>query len=495
MNALYLCCTATPWATVAHELSNKWKIEAKYFVHWNHEGNELKSLEDRGCFLHTVEDLWKGNGFPKEIAVQPISPETRSAFSRYELIAMTMMDRLDPDARSFSRMRREAFYLDLVGAWLYVINSYNINLIISPTVPHRVFDYCLYVAAKITGVEIVMLQMTPFDSNTFIISDIERLPEPKNINRTSNEKPELLPVIERKITAVRKSYKDAIPDYMVQHDTATRAFLKRALLVPLQNLKKYRTPPNTYWVESGKRPQESHISWAKFYALHLKRLLMVLRLRAQYKTLSNEISGKKDYVFVALHYQPEETTCPTGGIYSNQIEIIRALVSSLPEETEIIVKEHKTQFNFHVEAASGRDANYYKNILELSKKITLAPVDSDPFSLIDNAKFVVTVSGTVGWEAVQRGKPCLVFGRAWYENMPGVAKIESSKNLKDSINSIETIQNEITKDQLRHFHLELQHKLIMANHYKAFSRKGVDSNTSAQNLEKAIVRHLELEKI
>jgi capsule polysaccharide export protein KpsC/LpsZ len=52
--------------------------------------------------------------------------------------------------------------------------------------------------------------------------------------------------------------------------------------------------------------------------------------------------------------------------------------------------------------------------------IKLVPFEMNTYSLIQHSKFVATITGTAGWEAVSGGKSAVIFGQAWYTNFPGV---------------------------------------------------------------------------
>ena len=47
-----------------------------------------------------------------------------------------------------------------------------------------------------------------------------------------------------------------------------------------------------------------------------------------------------------------------------------------------------------------------------------------------------TVSGTVGWESVVRGKPSLLFGNSWYRECRGVFVIRTVDECKDALEKI-----------------------------------------------------------
>jgi hypothetical protein len=48
------------------------------------------------------------------------------------------------------------------------------------------------------------------------------------------------------------------------------------------------------------------------------------------------------------------------------------------------------------------------------------PSHASTHELTARALYVASISGTVGWEAVRKGKPALVFGHTWYASLPGV---------------------------------------------------------------------------
>jgi hypothetical protein len=79
----------------------------------------------------------------------------------------------------------------------------------------------------------------------------------------------------------------------------------------------------------------------------------------------------------------------------------------------------------------------YKNIKMISEKI-------NTFDLIDNAQAVSTITGTVGWEAVVRGVPALIFGKIWYT---GCDSIFSIKSFDDAVETMNKIINGYKPDQ------------------------------------------------
>ena len=51
-----------------------------------------------------------------------------------------------------------------------------------------------------------------------------------------------------------------------------------------------------------------------------------------------------DYVYFPLHYEPERTTNPDGGIFHDQFIALCNLRKLVPENIKILIKEHQSQF-------------------------------------------------------------------------------------------------------------------------------------------------------
>ena len=65
------------------------------------------------------------------------------------------------------------------------------------------------------------------------------------------------------------------------------------------------------------------------------------RLKKTYDRLCSDPDLSQPYIYVALHYQPEQTTSPSGGVYVHQDLMVGLLASHLPSGWKIYVKEHE----------------------------------------------------------------------------------------------------------------------------------------------------------
>lgn len=474
-NVLYSCCIANPWLDIVEKLEVELGLIPSYFIGWD-DGSVKIQNKYKECFFQVIEDAWNGKGFPDLDYQYPIDEKLLKSISFEENIAIKMMDRLDLDRYSFNFSDRQSFFFYLLIKWLVILDKYEIDLIISPSIPHRVFDYVLYIAAKLKNIEVIMFQMTPFGDSSFIIDNIDQTPKYlKQTIKNEIDSKVLKEDIRIRIDQITGEYSGAIPDYMKKQSQ----ILKKDKFVGklARKIKILVSKPNiifeenkTYHVSKNSMPYEDKELKYKFILKKYKNKIFLKKLQKSYNSIITD-SYKKKYIFVALHYQPEETSTPTGGIFTAQELIINLLDSFLDKDIDIVIKEHKTQFHPNYEGATGRSLSFYKNVLKISNRVKFVNVDANPFELIDNALAVATISGTIGWESVIRGTPTLIFGRAWYEDMVGVYKIKSIEDLRKNWISIQEDKNNIKKEDIYNYHSKLQQFFIDAPHYKAFENK------------------------
>lgn len=151
-------------------------------------------------------------------------------------------------------------------------------------------------------------------------------------------------------------------------------------------------------------------SLASFYNLYLYNSFKKNRNRL----IQKDVDFSKQYVYFALHLQPEKTTSSWGGIYNDQLLALERLSMIIPDDWYIYVKENPKQGLFM------RGEWYYKR-LSMIPKVVMVPLETNTYQLLSKCQFASTISGTVGWEAIKGGKNVLVFGwGVWYKSFPGV---------------------------------------------------------------------------
>lgn len=176
----------------------------------------------------------------------------------------------------------------------------------------------------------------------------------------------------------------------------------------LSRIRKY------YAYTSGEfRHDTHHIN--DFRDIYLNRLKRPLRIRHTDFSLRNRyiperILKSTEYVFYPLHKEPEVTLLVYGRPFMNQIEVIRNLARSLPVGMKLIVKEHPASKGY-------RSLSYYRKILAVPN-VLLAHVGMDSRVLVQHARMVAVISGSVGLEALMMKKPVFHFGNVPFSMLP-----------------------------------------------------------------------------
>lgn len=144
---------------------------------------------------------------------------------------------------------------------------------------------------------------------------------------------------------------------------------------------------------------------------------------------STDLSSGGIKVYFPLHLQPEISTMPRGGDFSNQLKAIKILSDSLPVNARIWVKDHPTTFSQHTPVTINfRSKNFYRELCSMPK-VELRPIEEPSPKLQAKCDMVSTVTGTAGLESMIKGKPVILFGNATYENGPGVFRVKSHRDV------------------------------------------------------------------
>ena len=116
-----------------------------------------------------------------------------------------------------------------------------------------------------------------------------------------------------------------------------------------------------------------------------------------------------NYFYYPLHVEPESSTMVLADKLTNQLTIIEQIAKSMPAGYKLLVKEHIPMLGL-------RPKGFYSKIRAFPDVHLISPF-VDNFTLIKNAKLVVVITGTAGWEAILLSKPVLVMGHTQYNSL------------------------------------------------------------------------------
>jgi len=156
----------------------------------------------------------------------------------------------------------------------------------------------------------------------------------------------------------------------------------------------------------------------------------------------------RPYALYPLNTEPEVALLAFGRPYRNQIETVRNVAAALPVGWKLVVKEHPNAFGY-------RSANYYRKLKQIPNVLLAAP-SADTGKLIDACALVLLVFGTIGLEAIIKGKPVVIFCETPYGVFP--------RTMVRYVDGASQLSSEIRVLLDHHVHDETQVEAFLAAH-------------------------------
>lgn len=479
---IYIACSLPEWIDVAKKLKENNGWEPVYWVAGALTGERAKK-EFPNIIHHWVCDAYRGVYPDKFLDVKfPLDKEIIHAFLKHEKVALKMMDRQDP-CQSITYHERKHLYYNQLIYWLFILKKLSIDILITSASPHFLSDYICYAVCKYLKIQTVMFEDTRITGLIFPRMSIEDIPTikiiPEDINQTLNSRSKS-ELIKSYIHNVSGEYRDAIPwglKKLKERDKLERNKYKK--LIKLIHINKWpsylinkifslgKVNRNNYFKRSGYLIEDSPMTNFEIKRFEYKGKKKIYQMKKVYKNMCQKVSFDKKYLYFPLHYQPEKTSSPDGDIYVDQWLVINMISCLLPKGWNLYVKEHPAQFMFCNRGYMGRTIDFYKDINKF-KNVKMVDDKINPFKLTDNAKAVVTLTGSSGIEAILRGIPALVFGYAWYRNCPGVFYTTTNSECTDALKKIED-GFKVNSKEVKSYLLGLEKKCVRG--YIAPSKK------------------------
>ncbi|MBI3631449.1 MAG: hypothetical protein HY219_01100 [Candidatus Staskawiczbacteria bacterium] len=395
-------------------------------AYWVGNNQDYFEKNNKQQFNNTVFQYFRDavNGIPpkelENIIFDPPSEDLIKQFYDTELTVQTMMRKFLGSGKSLLEMRHT--YYHYLQYWQGVIKKFKPDVVIFCLWPHSGYDYVLYCLAKSLGIKTIMFSFTRVSDRLLLLNDLtigsRALQEEleRNKNRQFN--------IEDLSPDIRKDYQRQIGNDIGAVPTDLK-LTKKKYSRSLFSTKKMGIILKAFF--------DFSIFKKVFFYLVNK---IGPNLVKEYKKFQIIPDFDKKFVYVPLHFQPEASTSPLGGLFIDQILMIEILSAAIPDDWLIYVKENPFQWligGYYF--GQFRYKNYYEELNKL-KKVRLVPVEINSLELIRKAEVIASVTGTAGWEAVLRSKPAMVFGHAWYKDCPGIFKVESVESCQKAIKDI-----------------------------------------------------------
>ena len=350
-----------------------------------------------------------------------------------------MMDRLDLNS-TFSRLDREVYFHNVILWTLKKFHKTKPDVFITVENPHSWAQYLIYEICD-------YIKVPTFKFNNWMpvpLLFLENMQTNIRVNRPYNYK------VTEYESQVESSIKSFINDLNSKKENFEIFYMKnqRVNMRTLNKIKNFfKIDIKNYFLDIkhniGLTLRSNYSPINPFRLGFLTRIKIRNKrkknLRSRLNKLESNFNLDSKYVYFPLHFEPERTTNPDGGDFHDQFLVITKLRAMLPDDVDIIVKEHPSQLLIANKGSLGRSPLFY-NLIKNIKGVYLVENNENSIKLILNSIFTATICGSVGLEAAILGKKSLVFGKSWYSGCPNT--INWSKNLSyDEIINFKTCED------------------------------------------------------
>lgn len=328
--------------------------------------------------------------------------------------------------------RRKFQYLSHLRFWNDFLDRHKIDVYFMGTVPYAMWDYIIYELCKLRNIPTVLLQHLLVDGYSLPVSSIEGpdLALQDAVATVAAEyagREDEIPLCERSETFIRKQSdktKDPHPEYydMTLNEYTVGGW--KTAWIYFKSLVK--------GVLTG-QPGYSRLQWLELLSCDFwLRFFKDWELRTLWRYWDAHADFRIDgtpFVYVALAYQPEVSTCPAGGVFTNQELMIAQLAKAMPPGVVLAVKEHPGQKSL------SRTLDFYQWLVSVDN-VRLVPRNYNTYRLIESAAAVSTVTGSVIMEALFRQTPVIAFGEHNSVYAPGVFRVRNKRDVAAAVKAI-----------------------------------------------------------
>ena len=354
-------------------------------------------------------------------------------FIEYENLFLTISDRLC--FFPISVKERKMIYQELLLYWYSFFKKIHLDAVIFASTPHLGFYNIIYGVAKKLNVKNLYIIRTLIENRVLLLNDYKEITKIPPCFLQSKNKEELIKIIGNDF--YEEIFKPSI--WIKRSINLNQKVINRNLFFRLKEFIAvcFRfikfifqgSSTSVFYLNNG--CNKIFIGLLCIY-VNFK----VNQLRNYYQKNVSMVNWNKKFVYFSLHFQPERSTVPEGGVFENQLLALDILSKSIPKDWLIYVKEHPRQFESNdPRRIHYRNKEFYDKMLR-NKNVRLIKIDEDSGKLIQKAIFTVTITGSAGWQSLIKNKPCLVFGNPWYSGCQSCFIADSIDKCKETINFI-----------------------------------------------------------
>lgn len=454
--------------------------------YWPSSLNEF--IETSGARVISWKDFATPERFNK--ALDPefsfLTPNLLSELSYYEKMFLMSTDRL-----SFfpvSQIDRCRLFYKMTGHFYKMLKDEKIDAVVFFAIPHGLADIALFGLAKILRLKVVYVdEVTVSPGLSIIETDIKILrnySEPElelgyNVNKSDFDAAKQL--INSFRNAAELAWNAPKPKNRIKTILG-----KTGSLLLRKPFGKYIN--SAFFLNSGRRLRVSYILPLIRYFIHTSRAINF------YDKHAVNVCEDSNFLALFLHMQPEASTMPQSGIFADQLLVLDLILEALPKGMTVYVKEHPYTFDQFSQDRHERSVEFYKYMLR-DPRVHFVKKSFSGQELMRKAKYVASSNGSISWETMRGGNPCIIFGWAWFAPCRSCYVVDSVASLKDAFDvSAKKGSSEVAED-VNKFLDDFVKRVIFATPNRTllgFVGSNFDYDGSVANLSNAIAIAIDL---
>lgn len=418
--------------------------------YWQGYRDYFRSIsEDKAHFpdtiFHYIADTLR-NIPPQDVDTAHFEPPSRELLEQlgaYSAHILFLIERADYVGWPLSQKRN--LYYQYVQFWQGMLKKFQPDAILFADVPHDGANYVLYALAKIFNIKTIITDQIGVENRTLIIEDYQvastKLRDQYEENKNYRLE-DLSSDLQQYYNAHTKLVADATPAYQKRALQRKAPFRTPTLATIIKHILRLSIFRVTYsylrmlFIKNEEQTLDTSMRGWRYQRIISRWIKLNRLLQKEYTSKQVMPDFKKKFIYIPLNVQPERTTCPTAGVFDDQLLLIKTVAHSLPDDWVIYVKENPNQLRpVNIFSHIYRYQGYYEEITKL-KNVCLVPTAVSTYDLINGAQAVATTTGTAGWEAILRSKPTLVFGSVWYMYCEGAWRVSDTVSCQKAINAI-----------------------------------------------------------
>lgn len=238
-----------------------------------------------------------------------------------------------------------------------------------------------------------------------------------NYYSLENGKIEIGPDLKKNITEYISNISNIVPDYMqfdsMEMSNPLFSYLRKTKILFKDSYRKLRF---IIFEHSHNYPYQLGNPLKLSLNLFLRNLNRYFR-SFFVKRFFDDSSETDSFFLYPLHFHPESSTSVLARHYTDEYNNIMNICQNIPINSLLYVKDHISSFSFE-------KIEFYRKISNIPNVKLIRP-EVNSKVLIAKSICVITVTSTVGYEALILNKKVVVFGNVFYDFHPNCIKMKT----------------------------------------------------------------------